>query len=75
MISDYAGLPQLLPAAICVQVISQHAGLKECGAHLYTKSEKVVVTSGKGHYRLLIWRPLPATLTIEHQQYESSQGI
>jgi hypothetical protein len=76
MIFDYAGIQQLLPAAICIQVTSQHAGLPLCGAHLYTKREKEeVINSGNGHYRLLTWQPLPATLTIEHQQYEAATII
>ena len=76
MIFDYAGMQQLLPAAICVQVTSQHAGLPVCNAHLYTKKEKEeVINSGNGHYHLLTWQPLPATLTIEHQQYEAATVI
>ena len=76
MIFDYAGIKQLLPAAICLQVTSLHAGLPVCNAHIYTRKEKdEVISSGNGHYRLLTWQPLPALLTIEHRHYAAATVI
>ena len=76
MIFEYAGIQQLLPAAICVQVTSQHAGAPLCGARIYSGTEKEeVINSCNGYYRLLTWQSLRATLTVEHRQYDPATVI